>query len=188
MCWRPCRSNSSRNSPASFTSLRTPPRLLRAFRSDLSVSVPELGSLLEHTSVVGEAEREAALNFGADRTYFVTNGTSTSNNMVWHGCVSRGDVVIVDRNCHRSILHSLIMTGAVPVYFRPTRNPYGIIGLIPAAEFTMEAVQKKIDESPLIADKKSKPRLAVVTNSTHDGLCSHRRRASSKPNFAEPAI
>ncbi|XUW89939.1 lysine decarboxylase [Burkholderia sp. M6-3] len=141
------------------------------FRSDLSVSVPELGSLLEHTSVVGEAEREAALNFGADRTYFVTNGTSTSNKMVWHGCVSRGDVVIVDRNCHKSILHSLIMTGSIPVYFRPTRNPYGIIGPIPAAEFTVEAVQKKIDESPLIADKKSKPRLAVVTNSTYDGLC-----------------
>jgi arginine/lysine/ornithine decarboxylase len=85
-------------------------------------------------------------------------------------------------------LHSLIMTGSIPVYFRPTRNPYGIIGPIPAAEFTVEAVQKKIDESPLIADKKSKPRLAVVTNSTHDGLCSHRRRTSSKPNFAGPAI
>ncbi|MDN0083751.1 Orn/Lys/Arg decarboxylase N-terminal domain-containing protein [Crenobacter sp. SG2305] len=141
------------------------------FRSDLSVSVPELGSLLEHTSVVGEAEHEAALNFGADRTYFVTNGTSTANKMVWHGSVSRGDLVVVDRNCHKSILHSIIMTGSVPVYFRPTRNPYGIIGPIPEAEFTPEAIQTKIDESPLIKNKKVKPRLAVVTNSTYDGLC-----------------
>lgn len=141
------------------------------FRSDLSISVPELGSLLEHTSVVGEAEREAATNFGADRTYFVTNGTSTANKMVWHGSVSRGDIVVADRNCHKSILHSMIMTGAVPVYFRPTRNPYGIIGPIPEAEFTPEAIQKKIDESPLIKNKKQKPRLAVVTNSTYDGLC-----------------
>lgn len=141
------------------------------FRSDLSISVPELGSLLEHTSVVGEAEREAADNFGADRTYFVTNGTSTANKMVWHGSVSRGDIVVADRNCHKSILHSMIMTGAVPVYFRPTRNPYGIIGPIPEAEFTPEAIQKKIDESPLIKNKKQKPRLAVVTNSTYDGLC-----------------
>src|SRR5262249_52763922 len=91
------------------------------FRADLSISVPALGSLLEHTSVVGEAEREAAANFGADRTYFVTNGTSTANKMVWHGSVSRGDLVVADRNCHKSILHSMIMTGAVPVYFRPTR-------------------------------------------------------------------
>jgi arginine/lysine/ornithine decarboxylase len=141
------------------------------FRSDLSVSVPELGSLLEHTSVVGEAEREAAITFGADRTYFVTNGTSTSNKMVWHGSVSRGDVVLVDRNCHKSILHAMIMTGSVPLYFRPTRNRYGIIGPIPEAEFTPKAIQKKIDESPLIQNKKMKPRLAVVTNSTYDGIC-----------------
>ncbi|MDO8266417.1 MAG: Orn/Lys/Arg decarboxylase N-terminal domain-containing protein [Moraxellaceae bacterium] len=141
------------------------------FRSDLSISVGQLGSLLEHTGVVGEAEREAATNFGSDQTYFVTNGTSTANKMVWHGSVSRGDVVVADRNCHKSILHSMIMTGAVPVYFRPTRNPYGIIGPIPEAEFTTEAIQKKIDESPLIKNKKVKPRLAVVTNSTYDGLC-----------------
>jgi len=141
------------------------------FRSDLSVSVPELGSLLEHTSVIGQAEREAAANFGADRTYFVTNGTSTANKMVWHGSVSRGDLVLVDRNCHKSILHAMIMTGTVPVYFRPTRNRYGIIGPIPAAEFTSKAIQKKIEASELVSDKTTKPRLAVVTNSTYDGLC-----------------
>ena len=81
-------------------------------RSDLSISVPELGSLLDHTGPIKAAEAEAAQNFGADHTFFVTNGTSTANKIVWHGTVGRGDVVFVDRNCHKSLLHALVMTGA----------------------------------------------------------------------------
>ncbi len=98
-----------------------------ALRSDLSVSVGELGSLLEHTGPVGDAEAEAARVFGANRTMFVTNGTSTSNKIVFHACVRHGDVVLVDRNCHKSIMHAIIMTGAIPVYLHPTRNAYGTI-------------------------------------------------------------
>ena len=141
-------------------------------RSDLSISVPELGSLLPHSGVVGEAERNAAQTFGADRTFFVTNGTSTSNKIVWQGRVTEGDVVLVDRNCHKSIEHALIMTGAVPVYLVPTRNHYGIIGPIPAAEFTAESIGEKIAANPLIdSETPAKARLAVVTNSTYDGIC-----------------
>ena len=70
-------------------------------RSDLSVSVPELGSLLDHTGPVKAAEAYAAKVFGADHTYFVTNGTSTANKIVWHSMAGRGDLVIVDRNCHK---------------------------------------------------------------------------------------
>ncbi|MEN0108458.1 MAG: Orn/Lys/Arg decarboxylase N-terminal domain-containing protein, partial [Pseudomonas sp.] len=81
-------------------------------RSDLSVSVPELGSLLDHTGPLAEAEARAARNFGADHTYFVINGTSTANKIVWHSMVGRDDLVLVDRNCHKSILHAIIMTGA----------------------------------------------------------------------------
>ncbi len=146
-------------------------------RSDLSVSVPELGSLLDHTGPVKAAEKEAARNFGADHTFFVTNGTSTANKIVWHGTVARGDVVFVDRNCHKSLLHSLIMTGAVPVYFRPTRNAHGIIGPITLDQFDPKAMAKRVAEHPLaskVAKAKGKdfqPRIAVVTNSTYDGLC-----------------
>ena len=143
-----------------------------ALRSDLSVSVPELGSLLEHSEVVGEAERKAALTFGADRTYFVTNGTSTANKIVWHGCVTPGDVVLVDRNCHKSIQHAITMTGTVPIYLIPIRNEYGIIGPIPAREFDPAVVAMKIKDCPLIKGRKAAgARLAVVTNSTYDGLC-----------------
>ena len=143
-------------------------------RSDLSISVPELGSLLDHTGPIKDAEEEAARNFGADHTFFVTNGTSTANKIVWHGTVARGDVVFVDRNCHKSLLHALIMTGAVPVYFTPSRNAHGIIGPISLDQFTPESLQQRIAANPLASQAYkagSKPRIAVVTNSTYDGLC-----------------
>ncbi|MBM7062036.1 arginine/lysine/ornithine decarboxylase [Pseudomonas sp. UL073] len=140
-------------------------------RSDLSVSVPELGSLLDHTGPLAEAEARAARNFGADHTYFVINGTSTANKIVWHSMVGRDDLVLVDRNCHKSILHSIIMTGAIPLYLCPERNELGIIGPIPLSEFSRESIQAKIDASPLAKGREPKVKLAVVTNSTYDGLC-----------------
>ncbi|WP_137821996.1 arginine/lysine/ornithine decarboxylase [Pseudomonas sp. D(2018)] len=140
-------------------------------RSDLSVSVPELGSLLDHTGPLAEAEARAAQNFGADHTFFVINGTSTANKIVWHSMVGRDDLVLVDRNCHKSIVHSIIMTGAIPLYLTPERNELGIIGPIPLSEFSREAIQAKIDASPLAKGRAPKVKLAVVTNSTYDGLC-----------------
>ncbi len=102
-------------------------------RADVCNSVEELGQLLDHNGAIGASERNAARIFNADHCFFVTNGTSTSNKMVWHHTVAPGDVVVVDRNCHKSILHSIIMTGAIPVFLKPTRNHYGIIGPIPKA-------------------------------------------------------
>jgi arginine decarboxylase len=140
-------------------------------RSDLSVSVPELGSLLDHTGPLAEAEARAARNFGADHSFFVINGTSTANKIVWHSMVGRDDLVLVDRNCHKSILHSIIITGAIPLYLCPARNELGIIGPIPLSEFSRESIQAKIDASPLAKGRAAKVKLAVVTNSTYDGLC-----------------
>ncbi|WP_120995295.1 lysine decarboxylase [Stutzerimonas urumqiensis] len=140
-------------------------------RSDLSVSVPELGSLLDHTGPLAAAEARAARNFGADHTYFVINGTSTANKIVWHSMVARGDIVLVDRNCHKSILHAIIMTGAIPIYLTPARNELGIIGPIPLGEFSRASIEAKIAANPLTAGRPPKVRLAVITNSTYDGLC-----------------
>jgi arginine decarboxylase len=140
-------------------------------RSDLSVSVAELGSLMEHSGPVGEAEAQAARIFGAERTMFVTNGTSTANKIVFHACVRHGDVVLVDRNCHKSIMHAIIMTGAIPVYLPPSRNAYGIIGPIPPRALTAEAIRASLDAHPLVPDGTTHARLAVITNSTYDGLC-----------------
>jgi arginine decarboxylase len=142
------------------------------FRTDLSVSVAELGSLLDHSGVVGLAEKKAARIFGADATYFVLNGTSTSNQIVAHACVVAGDVVLADRNCHKSVNYALTVTDAIPVYLMPSRNGYGIIGPIPPARLSPQAVAEAVAANPLARKAAEKaPVYAVVTNSTYDGLC-----------------
>ncbi|NMG76826.1 arginine/lysine/ornithine decarboxylase [Aromatoleum diolicum] len=140
-------------------------------RADVCNAVEELGQLLDHTGPVAASERNAARIFNCDHLYFVTNGTSTSNKMVWHTTVAPGDIVVVDRNCHKSILHSIIMTGAVPVFLTPTRNHYGIIGPIPLEEFTMETIQRKIEANPFAREAAcKKPRILTITQSTYDGV------------------
>ena len=139
-------------------------------RADVCNAVEELGQLLDHTGPVAASERNAARIYNCDHLYFVTNGTSTSNKMVWNSTVAPGDVVVVDRNCHKSILHAIIMTGAIPVFLMPTRNHFGIIGPIPKSEFVWENIQKKIDRNPFILDKSAKPRVLTITQSTYDGV------------------
>jgi ornithine decarboxylase/lysine decarboxylase/arginine decarboxylase len=142
-------------------------------RADVCNAVEELGQLLDHNGAIGESERNAARIFNADHCFFVTNGTSTSNKMVWHHTVAPDDVVVVDRNCHKSVLHAIIMTGAVPVFLKPTRNHYGIIGPIPQSEFEPTAIQAKIKANPLLKgvdSKKVKPRVLTLTQSTYDGV------------------
>ncbi len=139
-------------------------------RADVCNAVEELGQLLDHTGPVAASERNAARIFNCDHLYFVTNGTSTSNKIVWHSTVAPGDIVVVDRNCHKSVLHSIIMTGAIPVFLMPTRNNFGIIGPIPKSEFAWESIQKKIDANPFITDKTAKPRVLTITQSTYDGV------------------
>jgi len=139
-------------------------------RADVCNAVDELGQLLDHTGPVAASERNAARIFNSDHLFFVTNGTSTSNKIVWHSTVASDDIVVVDRNCHKSILHSIMMTGAVPVFLTPTRNHYGIIGPIPKSEFDPASIQRKIDANPFIKDKSKKPRILTITQSTYDGI------------------
>lgn len=129
------------------------------FRSDLSISVGELGSLLDHSGPIGESEKYSARIFGSNRTYCVTNGSSTSNRVIWTASVGRGQLALVDRNCHKSNEQGLTLTGSVPQYLMPTRNRYGIIGPIPPEHF-----------DPKILLKNGKPAHCVITNSTYDGL------------------
>jgi arginine decarboxylase len=145
-------------------------------QADVCNAVGELGQILDHTGAAAAAEQNAARVFNADHLYFVTNGTSTANKIVWHANVGPEDIVVVDRNCHKSVLHAIIMTGATPVYLNPTRNHHGIIGPIPAAEFTMAGIQRKIAAHPLIdgngrgKGKAQMPRLLTITQSTYDGI------------------
>ncbi|HCZ14635.1 MAG TPA: lysine decarboxylase, partial [Candidatus Accumulibacter sp.] len=92
------------------------------------------------------------------------------NKIVWHSTVAPGDVVVVDRNCHKSVLHSIIMTGAIPVFLMPTRNHYGIIGPIPKEQFRWENIRKKIEAHPFARAVTAKPRVLTITQSTYDGI------------------
>lgn len=144
-------------------------------RADVCNAVDELGQLLDHTGPIAASEHNAARIFSADHLFFVTNGTSTSNKIVWHATVAPGDIVIVDRNCHKSILHAITMTGAIPVFLTPTRNHYGIIGPIPYDEFSPENIRRKIEENPfareaLKANPNLLPRILTITQSTYDGI------------------
>ncbi|MGC8480461.1 MAG: Orn/Lys/Arg decarboxylase N-terminal domain-containing protein [Acidimicrobiales bacterium] len=139
-------------------------------RADVCNAVEELGQLLDHTGPVADAERNAARIFSADHLFFVTNGTSTSNKIVWNAMVSPGDVIVVDRNCHKSVLHALILTGAVPIFLTPTRNQAGIIGPIPRHEFSPQSIRAKIESNPFVLDKAARPRMLTITQSTYDGI------------------
>ncbi|HKU61142.1 MAG TPA: Orn/Lys/Arg decarboxylase N-terminal domain-containing protein [Gemmatimonadales bacterium] len=146
-------------------------------RSDLSISVGALGSLLDHTGPIGEHEKYAARVFGAHRTYCVTNGTSMSNRVIFMAAVGRDQIALCDRNCHKSIEHSLVMSGAIPQYLVPLRNRYGIIGPIPADRLKPAALKAAIKANPLVTrGVDQKPVHAIITNSTYDGLCYNARR------------
>ncbi|MFE2023679.1 Orn/Lys/Arg decarboxylase N-terminal domain-containing protein [Streptomyces hygroscopicus] len=143
----------------------------RLLRSDLSISVEELGSLFEHTGPIGEAERNAARVFGSDSTYFVLHGDSTCNRLIGHFSVTRDELALVDRNCHKSVLQGLVVSGARPVYLVPTRNGYGLAGPLPPAELAPEAIAARLAVHPLAEAAVSPlPQYAVFTNSTYDGL------------------
>ncbi|SQA97338.1 Lysine decarboxylase, constitutive [Cedecea neteri] len=135
-------------------------------KADVSISVTELGSLLDHTGPHLEAEEYIARTFGAEQSYMVTNGTSTSNKIVGMYAAPSGSTILVDRNCHKSLTHLLMMTNLVPIWLKPTRNALGILGGIPQREFTRENIEKKVSET-LNAQW---PVHAVITNSTYDGL------------------
>lgn len=142
------------------------------FRSDLSISVGELGSLLDHSGPIGASEKYIARVFGADKSYTVTNGSSTSNRIIMMSSVTRNQVALCDRNCHKSVEQAMTMSGAIPTYMVPSRNQYGIIGPIFADKLEKTAIADAIAHNPLLKGKsKTEPVHAVITNSTYDGLC-----------------
>jgi arginine decarboxylase len=158
-------------------------------RADLGISTSSLGSWLDHIGPPAESERNAARIFGADWTFYVLSGSSTSNQIVGHGVIGNNDIVLVDANCHKSICHSLTVTGARPVYFKPTRNGYGMIGLVPMRRFSPEHIQELIKESPFSAGAPSQePTYAVVTNSTYDGFCYDVQRVTAELARSVPRI
>jgi len=146
-------------------------------RSDLSISVGQMGSLLDHTGPIGESEKYAAHVFGSHRSYHVTNGSSTSNRVILMSSVTRNDITLCDRNCHKSVEHAMTLSGALPVWMVPSRNYLGIIGPIYPERLSKEAIEKSISGNPIVTeDIDPTPVHAIITNSTYDGLCYNVKR------------
>ncbi len=142
------------------------------FRTDMGIERGALGSLLDHTGPVATSEHYAARVFGAHRSYSGIVGTSGSNRSIMQACMKQDDLVILDRNCHKSIEQGLMLTGARPVYMVPRRNRYGIIGPIAPSEMSPDAIRAKARAGTLTKKAAGKkPTYAVVTNCTYDGLC-----------------
>lgn len=139
-------------------------------RTDTGIERSSIGSLLDHTGAFGESEKLAAKVFGAHLSFSGIVGTSGSNRSIMQAVLAEGDIAICDRNCHKSIEQGLINTGAIPIYMKPTRNRYGIIGPILPQEMSHGAINRKIADCPLTITGNHRA-YAVVTNCTYDGLC-----------------
>lgn len=154
------------------------------FRNDLCNADVDLGDLLIHVGAAVEAQRHAARVFGADRTYFVLNGTSTANKIVAHAILRRGDLVLFDRNNHKSLHQgALVQAGAVPIFLPTARNPFGMIGAIDWDALDENSLREQIRRQPLArerADRERPFRLACIQLATYDGTVYNCRKVMEK--------
>jgi ornithine decarboxylase/arginine decarboxylase len=145
------------------------------FRDDLDNSILELGDLLTHEGPALKAQKDAAEIFGAEKTYFVLNGTSSSNKIALTNLITEEDIVLFDRNNHKAAHHgALLLGGGIPIFMATSRNAYGLIGPIDSREFNEDVLREKIRNNPLVKDsnlwRKERPfRAAVIEQCTYDG-------------------
>ena len=145
------------------------------FRDDLDNSILELGDLLTHEGPALQAQKEAAAIFGAEKTYFVLNGTSSSNKIVCTNLIAEDDLVLFDRNNHKAAHQgALLMGGGIPIYLSTDRNAYGLIGPIRPEDLDETTIRERIRDNPLVKDKEAwkreRPfRAAVIEQCTYDG-------------------
>ncbi|EBB6669990.1 ornithine decarboxylase SpeF [Salmonella enterica] len=152
------------------------------FRSDLCNADVAMGDLLIHEGAPCIAQQHAAKVFNADKTYFVLNGTSSSNKVVLNALLTPGDLVLFDRNNHKSNHHgALLQAGATPVYLETARNPYGFIGGIDAHCFEEDYLRELINEVAPQRAREARPfRLAVIQLGTYDGTIYNARQVVDK--------
>ncbi len=145
------------------------------FRDDICNAMVSLGDLLIHEGPALEAQQAAARVFGSDRTYFVLNGTSASNKVVNTSLLRSTDVVLFDRNNHKSNHHgALIIANAIPIYLETDRNGFGMVGPVDWAALDEATIRRRIKAHPRLAGtdvwKKERPiRVAIIEQCTYDG-------------------
>lgn len=152
------------------------------FRADLCNADVKLGDLLIHEGYARDAQAHAAAVYNADKTYFVLNGTSSANKVVLNALLTPGDIILYDRNNHKSICHGgLVMSGATPIYLETARNPFGSIGGILDHCFDESYIRNLIGEKDPNKAKADRPiRLAVIQLGTYDGTIYNARQVVDK--------
>ena len=152
------------------------------FLADLCNADVKLGDLLIHEGYAHDAQAHAAAVYNADKTYFVLNGTSSANKVVLNALLTPGDIVLYDRNNHKSICHGgLVMSGATPIYLETARNPFGSIGGILDHCFDESYIRNLIGEKDPNKAKADRPiRLAVIQLGTYDGTIYNARQVVDK--------
>ena len=152
------------------------------FRADLCNADVKLGDLLIHEGHAHDAQAHAAAVYNADKTYFVLNGTSSANKVVLNALLTPGDIILYDRNNHKSICHGgLVMSGATPIYLETARNPFGSIGGILDHCFDESYIRNLIGEKDPNKAKADRPiRLAVIQLGTYDGTIYNARQVVDK--------
>lgn len=152
------------------------------FRADLCNADVKLGDLLIHEGYAHDAQAHAAAVYNADKTYFVLNGTSSANKVVLNALLTPGDIILYDRNNHKSICHGgLVMSGATPIYLETARNPFGSIGGILEHCFDESYIRNLIGEKDPNKAKAERPiRLAVIQLGTYDGTIYNARQVVDK--------
>ena len=152
------------------------------FRADLCNADVKLGDLLIHEGYAHDAQAHAAAVYNADKTYFVLNGTSSANKVVLNALLTPGDIILYDRNNHKSICHGgLVMSGATPIYLETARNPFGSIGGILEHCFDESYIRNLIREKDPNKAKADRPiRLAVIQLGTYDGTIYNARQVVDK--------
>lgn len=135
------------------------------FLAETSSTTGGLDSLLQPTGPLKKAQEMASVAYGSQRTFFVTNGTSTANKIVLQALVEPGDLVLIDRDCHKSHHYGLVLSGAYPVYLDSYPiEKYSIYGAVPLEQIT--AKLKVLKD----AGRLDKVKMLLLTNCTFDGM------------------
>jgi arginine decarboxylase len=153
------------------------------FLAESSATTGGLDSLLEPTGNIKKAQEMAARAFGADRVFFVTNGTSTSNKMAVQALLGPGDIAIVDRNCHKSHHYGMVLAGAQPLYVEAfPMTEYSMYGAVPLRTIKQALLNLKAD------GRLDRAKMLDLTNCTFDGHIYNTRRVMEECLAIKPDL
>ena len=135
------------------------------FLAETSATTGGLDSLLQPKGPIKQAQELASRAFGSQHSFFVTNGTSTANKIVLQGLVQPGDIVLIDRDCHKSHHYGMVLSGALPVYLDSyPLVDYSMYGAVPLSEIKHKLLELKK------AGRLDQVKMLLLTNCTFDGI------------------